>query len=193
MTDTLSKQALRNRLRKIRKAEATALPENVRALVLRRPPSPLLELVPEGAAIGLYRATRYEAPANGYARFFAEAGHTIALPRMGDDGAMHFVVHTDPFGEADLVDGPHAIRQPGPEAPALTPQIVFVPLLGFTERGERLGQGGGHYDRWLGDHPDAIPIGIGWDGQLVEHLPLEPHDRSMQAVVTPTRLYGPFA
>jgi 5-formyltetrahydrofolate cyclo-ligase len=64
-----------------------------------------------------------------------------------------------------------------------------VPLLAFTAGCARLGQGGGHYDRWLADNPDVTAVGLGWDGQLVEGLPLEPHDRLLRAVVTPTRLF----
>ncbi len=40
--------------------------------------------------------------------------------------------------------------------------VLFVPLVGFTAQGQRLGQGGGHYDRWLEAHPDAVPIGMAW-------------------------------
>ena len=70
--------------------------------------------------------------------------------------------------------------------------MLFVPLLGFTAKGARIGQGGGHYDRWLADHPETVAIGMAWDAQLCEDLPMEAHDQSLSAVVTPTRLYGPF-
>jgi 5-formyltetrahydrofolate cyclo-ligase len=72
------------------------------------------------------------------------------------------------------------------------PDVLFVPLVGFTARGDRLGQGGGHYDRWLAANPHVPAIGLGWDCQLVEDLPREDHDRPLSAVVTPTRLFGPF-
>ena len=39
----------------------------------------------------------------------------------------------------------------------------------------------------------ALAIGLAWDCQLVDDLPHEAHDRPLAAVVTPTRLYGPFA
>lgn len=71
--------------------------------------------------------------------------------------------------------------------------MLFVPLVGFTAEGARLGQGGGHYDRWLADHPDTTAIGLAWDGQRVDDLPTEAHDIPLAAVVTPTRIYGPFA
>ena len=193
MTIETEKATLRKTLRAARREHAAAQPEAIRALLFKRPPAPLLKLITQGATIGLYHATADEAPATGYAKFFSEAGHPIALPRfVSRDAPMEFAQHTDPFGESDLECGAREIMQPGAGAERVSPQIIFVPLLGFTEQGERLGQGGGRYDRWLADHPGAVPIGLAWDVQLVEHLPTEPHDRRMAAIVTPTRLYGPF-
>ncbi|WP_374405785.1 5-formyltetrahydrofolate cyclo-ligase [Pelagerythrobacter sp.] len=189
----MTKPELRKRLREARRAEVAALPPQVRALVFHRPPAPLLERVPEGTTIGLYAARGSEAPAASYARFFSERGHPLALPRFADRTApMEFALHTDPFDESDLAEGPFGMAQPTAEAETVVPQVLFLPLIGFTIRGDRLGQGGGHYDRWLGDHPDTIRIGMAWDGQLIDDLPVEPHDAPLDAVVTPTRLYGPF-
>jgi 5-formyltetrahydrofolate cyclo-ligase len=66
---------------------------------------------------------------------------------------------------------------------------VVAPVLAFDRKGGRLGQGGGHYDRWLARYPEVTPVGMAWDSQLVDDLPLEPHDRRLRAVVTPTRLF----
>ena len=55
------------------------------------------------------------------------------------------------------------------------PEILFVPLVGFTPTLARLGQGGGHYDRWLAEHPPLLAIGLAWDAQACEALPTEPH------------------
>ena len=190
----MTKDQLRKQLRQTRRDHVAAVPDAMRALVFHRPPAPLLKLVPDTAVIGLYRANPYEAPATSYAKFFLERGHEIALPRFaGKNAPMEFARHSDPFDEEDLEVGPYGLLQPFPDAPALVPDVVITPLIGFTTRGERLGQGGGHYDRWLGEHESAIPIGLAWDCQLVETLPTEPHDRAMHAVVTPTRFYGPFA
>ena len=75
----------------------------------------------------------------------------------------------------------------------MRPDVLLVPIVGFTDNGERLGQGGGHYDRWLEAHPETIAIGMAWDCQKRDRLPVEGHDRRLHAVVTPTRFYGPFA
>lgn len=184
---------MRQHLRKIRKDHVAALPDAVRALVLSRPPAHLAHMVPGDAVVGLYHATATEAPAAGYARFFQEAGHTIALPWFADRQApMTFREWREPYADSDLEDGPFGLQQPCDEAAELVPSVLIVPLVGFDQNGGRLGQGAGHYDRWLEMHPETLAIGLAWDCQLVDNLPTEPHDRPLSAIVTPTRLYGPF-
>jgi 5-formyltetrahydrofolate cyclo-ligase len=189
-----NKAALRKALRAIRRRHVAALPDGTRALLFRVPPAPLTALLPAGATIGLYRASMSEAPAAAYARHFHERGHPIALPRFADrDAPMEFAMHSDPTGESDLEMGPFALMQPLADAESVVPQVLIVPVLGFTADGRRLGQGGGHYDRWFAAHPGTVGIGLAWDCQLIPDLPHEPHDHRLAAVVTPTRVYGPFA
>ena len=188
-----SKPALRKTLRAARRAHVDALDPRILALVLMRPPTALLSFIPAGATIGLYGATQGEAPALGYARYFHDAGHRIALPWFtGRDSAMVFREWDSPHLDELLESGAYGVPQPAATAPALIPDVLFVPLVGFTATGGRLGQGGGHYDRWLSAHPDTIAIGLGWDCQLVDVLPSEAHDRPLNAVITPKQLYGPF-
>ncbi|MBC2668177.1 5-formyltetrahydrofolate cyclo-ligase [Novosphingobium piscinae] len=184
------KHALRTRLRAARRAHVEALPETVRGLILLRPPAPVAARVPVGSVVGLYHANPVEAPTGGYARWFFENGRHLALPWFADRAApMSFRAWRDPFDLSDLVPGPWGALQPDESAAELVPAVAFVPLLGFTADGQRLGQGGGHYDRWLADHPATLPIGLAWDIQLCDSLPLEAHDRALAAVVTPTRIY----
>lgn len=156
-----------------------------------RPPRPVLDKLPKQATVGVYHAQPFEAPASAYGRFFLEAGHRIALPWFADrDSEMAFRTWNDPFGDTDLEAGPYGLLQPAGEALPIVPDVLFVPLLGFTAEGGRLGQGGGHYDRWLSAHPQTIAIGLAWDCQLLDSLPIEPHDRPLSAVITPTRFFG---
>lgn len=188
-----TKSELRKALRAARKAHVEGLPDAVRGLLFRHPPAALLAQITPGASIGLYHAATDEAPASHYAGFFHERGHALALPRLASrDAAMDFARHSDPHGESDLLPGPFGMLQPGADADPVVPNVLFVPLVGFTARGGRLGHGGGHYDRWLAAHPETVAIGLAWDCQLIEALPQEPHDAMLDAVVTPTRLYGPF-
>lgn len=184
------KQRLRAAMRDIRRKHVASLPAATRALLFLRPPRPLADLAPEGSLVGLYHANPNEAPTRGYAKWFFENGRHIALPRFAGRGdAMRFHAWRDPFEDSDLEQGPYGHLQPTTNAEPASPALVFVPLLAFTAEGARLGQGGGHYDRWLANNPDVIPVGIAWDSQLVDTLPAEPHDRPLRAVVTPTRFY----
>ncbi len=185
------KHNLRAELRAARRAHVDGLPDTVRALILSRPPAPVARLVEGAAMIGLYHASPHEAPTRRYAKWFHERGQGIALPWFADRGAaMRFRQWPDPYDDNTLEPGPWGALQPPADAPEVVPDIAFVPLLGFTQDGHRLGQGGGHYDRWLAAHPDVVALGLGWDCQLLDNLPLEPHDRALRAIITPTRIYG---
>lgn len=187
------KAALRKAFRAARKAHVANLPERLRALVLNRPPAPVAEMIPEGVVVGLYHPVGAEAPTMGWARWLAENGRQIALPWFADKEAeMDFRTWDNPWNDEELVPGPWRALQPPEQNNAVTPEIVVVPLLAFTAGGQRLGQGGGHYDRWLAANPQVRAIGLAWDCQLSDELPHEPHDRFLAAVVTPTRIYeGP--
>lgn len=61
---------------------------------------------------------------------------------------------------------------------------VVVPLVAFDDLGNRLGYGGGNYDRLLARlRPDAIVAGIAFEEQRLAHLPTEPHDRALPNIV----------
>ncbi|NCP17769.1 MAG: 5-formyltetrahydrofolate cyclo-ligase [Erythrobacter sp.] len=190
MNHATTKSQLRTQMRATRKASVAALPDAVRSLVFSRPPAPILERIAHDAVIGLYRASSSEAPAERYAQFFLESGHAVALPRLlAEDDAMRFAAHTDPLGGSDLEQGPHGLMQPGADAEDMVPDVLFVPLLAFDEDGGRLGQGGGYYDRWCAAHPNALRIGLAWDAQKIDQVPMEPHDMRLNLIVTPTRVY----
>lgn len=184
------KAALRKAFRAARKDHVAALPSGLRALMLSRPPAPVGALFAGKNAIGLYDPVGAEAPTLGWARWLAEQGHTVALPAFDSrDDAMQFRIWDNPFDEDLLTPSPWGARQPAADSPIVVPELVVVPLLAFTEQGARLGQGGGHYDRWLAAHPHVTAIGLAWDAQRSDSLPTEPHDHTLTMVVTPTRIY----
>ncbi|HZI45960.1 MAG TPA: 5-formyltetrahydrofolate cyclo-ligase [Ilumatobacter sp.] len=66
-----------------------------------------------------------------------------------------------------------------------TIDVVIVPGTAFTRDGHRLGQGGGWYDRFLRTvRPDCVTIGVAFRPQIVEELPVEPHDIRIAIVVS---------
>jgi 5-formyltetrahydrofolate cyclo-ligase len=184
------KADLRKRYRALRREHVEAQPQGLRALLFLRPPAPVVRLLPDGATIGLYHAGPHEAPTLPYARWLHENGHPLALPSfVTRDAPMAFRAWSNPYDEDELEAGPYGMLQPRAEAAAVDPSVVFVPLLAFEPDGIRLGQGGGHYDRWLAAHGDALAMGLAWDVQLAEDLPREEHDQQLAGVITPTRFY----
>lgn len=89
------------------------------------------------------------------------------------------------------VDGPDLRVAPGDVDPTVL-DAVIVPGLAFTRAGDRLGQGGGHFDRFLPRlAAGCLRIGVAFREQLVPHLPVEAHDVRLDAVVTDERSAGP--
>ncbi|WP_121747532.1 5-formyltetrahydrofolate cyclo-ligase [Streptomyces sp. E2N166] len=80
-------------------------------------------------------------------------------------------------------------RRLGPDA-VTEADVVLLPGLAVDGRGLRLGRGGGSYDRVLArlDRAGARPalLVLLYDSEVVAHVPAEPHDRPVDAVVTPS-------
>ena len=62
-------------------------------------------------------------------------------------------------------------------------QAIFVPLLGFDHRGNRVGMGGGYYDRYLANCRPLL-VGLAYERSRIPTLPALPHDIPLDAVVT---------
>lgn len=189
----MDKKQLRARLKARRSEYVSTIPEDQQALLFRCPPSPIQALVPEGATISVFHEMKDEVPASNYGRWFHERGHRVVLPWLAARGEpMRFREWADPFNADGLVPDPYSALQPPAEAALLVPEVMFCPLLGFTSQGGRIGYGAGFYDRWLAEHPPRLAIGLAWDCQLEESLPIEPHDMPLDYVITPSRIHGPF-
>ena len=68
--------------------------------------------------------------------------------------------------------------------------FALVPGVAFTRNGDRLGRGKGYYDRFLKTlPPTCFTCGVCFDCQLVDSLPIEPHDVPLDAVVTPSGVW----
>ena len=67
--------------------------------------------------------------------------------------------------------------------------VFLVPVLAFTASGKRLGRGGGYYDKLLSKYPDTLKIGITFNERIMQDLPTESHDISMDYVFTNDKYY----
>ena len=66
--------------------------------------------------------------------------------------------------------------------------VAIVPGMAFSPRGNRLGRGGGHYDRYSAKNPRTFLIGVGYEWQILRKIPEDIWDQRMHLVVTESRV-----
>ena len=110
-----------------------------------------------------------------------------SLPTLSDDNPLMTFRRWTP--NDPLVMSPWGGEQPCDNADAVVPNIILVPMLGFDAAFNRIGQGGGHYDRYLAAHPQAARIGVAWEAQRVDSIDPQPWDVPMDAILTEAGFY----
>jgi 5-formyltetrahydrofolate cyclo-ligase len=141
------------------------------------------------AVIAGYWPLRSEAPALALLTALANAGIMTALPAVTARGAPLVFRRWQP-GDPTAPDA-HGIPAPSHAAPALPPDLLFVPLAAFDRTGHRIGAGAGYYDRAL----EALrrtrrihAVGLAFAVQEIERVPHEPHDQRLDYVITEREL-----
>lgn len=113
------------------------------------------------------------------------AGVTIALPLVETKAAPLVFRRWTP--ETKMVRGDWNIPVPPPDAPAVDPDIVLAPLVGWDGAGYRLGYGGGYFDRTLAARsPRPFAIGIGLQAARLATIYPQPHDIALDVILTET-------
>ena len=114
-------------------------------------------------------------------------GIRLALPAMVGKGqplVMRAWTPGDPMAAAIW-----GIAEPLEDKPEVEPDVLLVPLLAFDECGHRLGYGGGFYDRTLAKlraKKPVVAVGIAYDEQKVDAVPVESYDQRLDWVLTPS-------
>lgn len=186
------KRALRRRLLDARKtisddgraAATAALTRHVLELAegIRGPISCYLPVGHEPGATGSGAVTVPDA--------LLAAGHEVHAPVVpAEPGPLDWTRYQ---GQEALTDGPLGVREPGgtrlgPDA-ITGAAMVLVPALAVDARGNRLGRGGGYYDRTLPAVPAGTPMAVLLhDGELVDRVPASELDVPVTQVILPTR------
>lgn len=119
-----------------------------------------------------------------------EIGKVIAFPRCYLSGIMEFHCVSDIKALKNEKPGKYGISEPDRSLPA--PEIsddtvCIIPGLAFTEKGGRLGYGGGYYDRFLSVYPFIPRIAVAYEDMITDSLPLHEHDKTVNIIVTEER------
>ncbi len=141
-------------------------------------------------SIALYRATQNEVETGALMDHALRQRKKVFYPQFsGKEPAVFAQV----FSEQDLIPGPLGVAEPSgdtrlSQADAET-LMVIVPGVLFDCRGNRLGRGGGWYDRalrWLGGR--GVYVGLAYEFQVVDRVPLQSWDEKVHYVITESRV-----
>jgi 5-formyltetrahydrofolate cyclo-ligase len=134
-----------------------------------------------------YVGVRSEVPTDALLERVLAGGRRVLLPTVGEDGTMRAAMISS---LRDLAPGYRGIPEPRarfPVDPGLA-GIVIAPGVAFDARGGRLGYGGGFYDRFLASAPGVARVGICFEIQIVDEVPMAEHDEPVDIVVTEERV-----
>lgn len=176
------KPALRRRLRARRAAFTASLSGDAHAAHLTALAGRLLDRIGHARTIAAYVAMGDEIDPRPFIDAADARGLVVALPCIASREAPMIFRRWRPG--ATLAAGALGIPEPSPDSPAVTPDLILAPLVGFDRAGGRLGQGAGFYDRAFAGLPDARRIGLAWGVQEVANLPLDPWDVPLHVVAT---------
>ncbi|MBV9856397.1 MAG: 5-formyltetrahydrofolate cyclo-ligase [Streptosporangiaceae bacterium] len=189
-----AKRALRSRLLAARAglsaAERAAAGRLLRDAVLGLPEAGTAGTVAAYFSVGTEPETR------GLVYALWKRGTYVLLPLLRPDGELDWASYEGPDS---MVPGPRGLLHPSepPRGAGAVARagMVLVPALAVDVAGNRLGRGGGCYDRALARVGGQVPvIALLYDGELLDRVPAQQHDRPVSAVARPaygvTRLPG---
>jgi 5-formyltetrahydrofolate cyclo-ligase len=173
---------IRHRRRSLTIRERARAADRLRDLALSRP-----ELI-AARTVAAYVSVGTEPGTGPLLSALASRGTPVLLPVLLPDAELDWAVHQP---GVVFTPGPRGVLEPaGPRLGAgavATVDVVVVPGLAVDRRGARLGRGGGSYDRALARVPSGIPVLLLlYDGEVLDHIPEEPHDRRVDVVLTPS-------
>ena len=137
----------------------------------------------DATVVSAYVAIGSEADPASLMRLAHHDGKRVVVPRVEPDGTLSLHLWSP---DSPLVEGPLGLREPrqGAEVMPREVQLMIVPGLAFDRSGGRLGRGKAYYDKLLVLTGAAVRVGLAFEIQLVDAVPMEDHDMPMDFVAT---------
>jgi len=142
----------------------------------------------EANTVMAYIAARGELSLKFVIEDILSTGRRLVLPRCESPGVMTARVVD---GLDQLEPGAYGLMEPARGCEIAPPQeidLILVPGTAFDREGNRIGQGGGYYDRFLPE-TRAVRAGVCHNAARIEHIDAQPHDMQMDFVITPGGVY----
>jgi 5-formyltetrahydrofolate cyclo-ligase len=176
----MCKADLRRQIQQIKRQFTPQQLEELSLLVI----SSLRPLLAEAQTIMAYYSLPDEVNTHALIDELVAEGKTVLLPKVTGADTMELRRYT---GRADLKEGTYHILEPvgEPFTDLAAIDLILVPGLAFDAAGHRLGRGRGYYDRFLHskNRPYCVKIGVCFDFQKVDEVPVDAHDIAMDKVV----------
>ena len=135
-----------------------------------------------------YLSVKSEVNLNLFLNFLLKKKFSLCLPYIKKPkSSLFFKEFTQ---KSKLVSGKFNIKYPDTKM-LVNPNIILVPLVGFDLFKNRIGYGGGYYDRtieYLEKKNEVLKLGIAFDEQEIAKIPIAKYDKRLDIIVTPTRL-----
>jgi 5-formyltetrahydrofolate cyclo-ligase len=172
------KTALRAEMMGLRAGLCPALGEKLAEHVLAA------SIIPRGAVVAGYWPVAHEINILPLLEALHLHGQVLCLPETTPPGTPLIFRRWQPG--AAMRQGRYNTSHP--DGAAVQPDILLIPLLAFDSRGQRLGYGGGYYDRTLAHLPQAFRLGCAFAAQQVAEVPCLATDLPLHAVATESSL-----
>lgn len=176
-----AKKALRREVLQRLKSAAAADPAQLRSALLRKRLAPYLQK--SELCVAIYAPLPHEV--NLLPLMQEYPCHRFVFPLCLPEHKLRFHEVRDAAG--DMRPGAMNIPEPAPHTPAVAPDeidVLIVPGVAFTRQGERLGYGGGFYDRYLPLCSRAQILALAFAEQIVDFIPTEPHDLRINTIIS---------
>lgn len=136
----------------------------------------------KSSVVALYANTSSEVITESLLDEALRSGKVVLYPKVCDKGVMKFY---RVYEKMDLQEGKFGILEPSTEEEFEIDKIdlFIVPGLAFDKSMNRLGYGGGYYDRYL-EGANGIKVGLSFSSQICEKLDTFPHDVRLDYIVT---------
>jgi len=151
----------------------------------------VLDFLKPGDVVALYAPKGTEVETARIDAIARARGLRVVYPRIVDDD-RRLAFHEVTIDE--LVPAKFGLREPLASAASVPLDqlaAVIVPGLAFDRSGGRIGWGRGYYDATLAAAPQALPVGLAYECQIIDQVPRDPHDVLIQYVVTETAIARP--
>ena len=137
--------------------------------------------------VGSYYPVNFEADTSQVMKMFKQKGYELSLPVISSEYDMNFYTWNlnDP-----LYVNKYGIPEPKSKIKVI-PSILLIPMVAYDKRLNRLGYGGGYYDRFLKKYEkkNILKIGLAITCQEVKKLPTNNFDKKMDYILTEKKLY----